>query len=108
MANLPIRELVLYKSGIGYFVRAGEYSGDTLTMTFDKGEINDVLKSLNVVDQSGGQVVGIHYDTPTTAAGRSQWSRTAASIWLSPRAKLLNTRRSSQVGAIRWGGSSPG
>ncbi len=70
MANLPIRELILYKSGIGYFVRAGEYSGDTLTMTFDQDEINDVLKSLNVVDQSGGQVIGIHYDTPTTAADR--------------------------------------
>ncbi len=70
MANLPIRELILYKSGIGYFVRAGEYSGDTLTMTFDQDEINDVLKSLNVIDQSGGQVIGIHYDTPTTAADR--------------------------------------
>lgn len=67
---LPIRELVLYKNGIGYFVRSGRISGDVLSMAFDESEINDVLKSLNVADNSGGQVLGIHYDTPIDEASK--------------------------------------
>jgi len=64
MANLPVREMVLYKHGVGFFVRQGEIEGDSADLTFRKDEINDVLKSLAVFDQAGGQILGIHYDTP--------------------------------------------
>ena len=64
MANLPVREMVLYKHGVGFFVRAGELIGEEVALTFGKDEINDVLKSLAVFDRAGGQVLGIHYQTP--------------------------------------------
>lgn len=64
MANLPVREMVLYKHGIGFFVRQGTIDGEQIALTFREDEINDVLKSLAVFDQSGGQVLGIHYQTP--------------------------------------------
>lgn len=64
MANLPVREIVLYKHGVGFFVRAGELTGQEVALTFGKDEINDVLKSLAVFDRAGGQVLGIHYQTP--------------------------------------------
>ena len=64
MANLPVREMVLYKHGVGFFVRQGEVEGEKIALTFRQDEINDVLKSLAVFDQSGGQVLGIHYQTP--------------------------------------------
>jgi len=64
MANLPVREMVLYKHGVGFFVRQGQLEGDSAELTFRADEINDVLKSLAVFDQGGGQVLGIHYDTP--------------------------------------------
>lgn len=67
MADLPLKQLVLYKSGIGYFVREGKLDSDTLQLEFNKDEVNDVLKSLSVFDYAGGQVLGIHYDTPIDA-----------------------------------------
>lgn len=70
MANLPVREMVLYKHGVGFFVRQGEIEGEEVALTFRKDEINDVLKSLVVFDQSGGQVLGIHYQTPMDTHAR--------------------------------------
>lgn len=64
MANLPVREMILYKHGVGFFVRQGNIEGNSADLTFRKDEINDVLKSLAVFDQAGGQILGIHYDTP--------------------------------------------
>ncbi|MFN8529352.1 MAG: hypothetical protein U0670_12130 [Anaerolineae bacterium] len=64
MAALPIRAMVLYKHGVGFFVRAGSVSGTSAALTFKSEEINDVLKSLTVFDQAGGQVTGVHYPTP--------------------------------------------
>ncbi|HUN09149.1 MAG TPA: hypothetical protein PLQ56_21260 [Aggregatilineales bacterium] len=64
MTALPVREIVLYKHGVGFFVRAGEVSGESVALTFKQAEINDILKSLAVFDRAGGQVLGIHYQTP--------------------------------------------
>jgi hypothetical protein len=58
MTTLPVREIVLYKHSVAFFVRQGEVSGDSLTLSFRQDEINDVLKSLAVFDQRGGQVLG--------------------------------------------------
>jgi len=70
MSNLPVREMVLYKHGVGFFVRAGEVEGTSATLTFRADEVNDILKSLAVFDRSGGQVYGIHYQTPMDTAHR--------------------------------------
>ncbi|MEL6151928.1 MAG: hypothetical protein AAFR56_20025, partial [Chloroflexota bacterium] len=71
MTNLPVREMVLYKHGVGFFVRGGELSGNSVLLTFRADEINDVLKSLAVFDRAeGGQVLGIHYQTPMDRAKR--------------------------------------
>jgi hypothetical protein len=70
MANLPVREMVLYKHGVGFFVRQGDVDGQQVQLTFRKDEINDVLKSLAVFDQAGGQVLGIHYQTPMDTTAR--------------------------------------
>lgn len=64
MNNLPVREMVLYKHGVGFFVREGELDGTEATLTFRAEEVNDILKSLAVFDRSGGQVYGVHYQTP--------------------------------------------
>jgi len=64
MAQLPVREMVLYKHGVGFFVREGTLSGESAALTFRQEEINDVIMSLAVFDRAGGQVLGIHYQTP--------------------------------------------
>src|SRR5262245_28744544 len=63
--SLPIRRVVLYKHGLGYFEREGKVSGDqTLSLAFKAGEMNDVLKSLTLLDLSGkGRVSSVAYDS---------------------------------------------
>src|SRR5690349_16593127 len=70
MAQLSVREMVLYKHGVGFFVREGDVSGESTALTFRQEEINDVLKSLAVFDRGGGQILGIHYQTPMDKAAR--------------------------------------
>jgi hypothetical protein len=63
-AEVPIRTIVLYKNGVGYFERAGELKpGEAARLEFKAPEMNDVLKSLTIVDRSGEKITGIHYDS---------------------------------------------
>lgn len=64
MAQLPIRKLTLYKQGIGYFERAGELAGDSVTLVVPRASVNDVLKSLSITMRRGGHVLGVDYETP--------------------------------------------
>src|SRR5258708_26347388 len=70
MSTLPVREMILYKHGVGFCVREGTVGGEDVELTFRQDEINDVLKSLAVFDRAGGQVLGIHYQTPMDKAAR--------------------------------------
>lgn len=89
MGDLPVREMVLYKHGVGFFRREGRVNGEAVTLTFRHDEINDVLKSLAVFDREGGQVLGIHYQTPQDRAARLKDS----SIRLSDEASLCDLLR---------------
>jgi hypothetical protein len=62
-ADLPIREVILYKHGVGFFERAGKLeAGDTARIDFKAEDMNDVLKSLTITDRSGGKISGVRYD----------------------------------------------
>jgi hypothetical protein len=90
MSELPVKEMVLYKHGVGFFRREGKVKGKRVTLTFREDEINDVLKSLAVFDEEGGQVHGIHYQTPMDQAARLADS----SIRLSGRTSLCDLLQS--------------
>jgi small nuclear ribonucleoprotein (snRNP)-like protein len=64
MSQLPISRLTLYKQGFGYFERRGIVEGNLVTLVVPRDSINDVLKSLTVMIQGGGRVLGIDYETP--------------------------------------------
>ncbi len=52
-AELPVRTVVLYKHGVGYFQRAGTLGpGESARLDFKAGEMNDVLKSLTINDRA--------------------------------------------------------
>ncbi len=53
--TLPLRHVVLYQSGIGFFERSGPFSGDRLTLRLRVGEVDDVLKTLTVLDRRTGR-----------------------------------------------------
>jgi len=62
--SLPIRRVVLYKHGVGYFERRGKVRDDeTLHFDFKARDMNDVLKSMTVLDLSGGSVSAVSYDS---------------------------------------------
>lgn len=70
-ADLPVRSVVLYKNGVGYFQRAGTLaSGEAARLEFKAGEMNDVLKSLTVRDKAGGAVRSVRYDASEPFAQR--------------------------------------
>ncbi len=61
---LPIRQVVLFNSGVGYFQREGEVDGNArVDLTFPVGDINDLLKSLVLQDLGGGKVSTVSYDS---------------------------------------------
>ena len=60
--SLPITRVTLYTSGVGYFERGGEVQGDaSLTLYFPVGQVNDVLKSLVLLDGGGGAISPVTY-----------------------------------------------
>jgi hypothetical protein len=66
MTNLPIRRVVLYKHGVGYFERETTIEGhETLSLSFKQREVSDVLKSLTILDLDGGTVSAVAYDSTT-------------------------------------------
>jgi hypothetical protein len=62
-ADLPVREVILYKHGVAYFERGGDVkAGEAARLDFKADEMNDVLKSLTINDRSGTKVSGVRYD----------------------------------------------
>jgi hypothetical protein len=63
-ADLPVREVVLYKHGVGYFGRSGRLgAGESARLDFKAEEMNDVLKSLTLEEKGGGKISGLRYDS---------------------------------------------
>jgi TonB family protein len=63
-ASLPIKRVVLYKNGVGYFEHLGHARGDQeFHINFTTAQLNDVLKSLTAVDFGGGQVTDVRYNS---------------------------------------------
>ena len=59
---LPITRVTLYTSGVGYFERGGAVEGDAqITLYFPLGAVNDVLKSLVLLDGGGGGISPVTY-----------------------------------------------
>ena len=56
--------MVLYKNGVGYFEHLGKVRDkQDVTIPFTSGQLNDVLKSLTVLDLNGGRITGVTYGT---------------------------------------------
>lgn len=61
-AAVPVKQVVLYSSGVGYFEHFGTIRGDgTTELRFKTQQINDILKSLILQDLDGGRVSAVNY-----------------------------------------------
>jgi hypothetical protein len=67
--GLALDTVVLYRNGVGYFERRGKVDGDALRLRVRKDQVNDLLKSLTVVDEDGKAVsVSMPLDPQTWAS----------------------------------------
>jgi hypothetical protein len=61
-ADVPVKAVVLFSSGVGYFEHFGTVQGDGSTqLQFKTQQINDILKSLVLQDMDGGKITTITY-----------------------------------------------
>jgi hypothetical protein len=61
--EIPVRRVVLFTSGLGYFEHEGAIEGNVKTeLAFRGDQINDVLKSL-VAQDTGGAISGVRYSS---------------------------------------------
>ncbi len=63
-SRLPVKRVVLYKNGVGYFEHSARVHGNQeLAIDFTTTQLNDVLKSLTVVDLGDGRISGVRYNS---------------------------------------------
>lgn len=63
-ARLPVTRVVLYKNGVGYFEHAGHVrDSQNVNVDFTTAQLNDVLKSLTVLDLGKGRITGVSYNS---------------------------------------------
>ena len=62
--RLPVKRVVLYKNGVGYFEHSARVRGtQDLDIDFTTSQLNDVLNSLTVVDLGGGHIAGVRFNS---------------------------------------------
>jgi hypothetical protein len=61
---LPVKKVELYKNGMGYFEHLGTVKGtQTVEIVLPSSQLNDVLKSLTILDLGKGQIAAVNYDS---------------------------------------------
>jgi hypothetical protein len=61
-SNLPLKKVVIFSSGVGFFEHDGQVTDDAkVELQFKTADINDLLKSMVVQDLDGGRVSTVTY-----------------------------------------------
>jgi hypothetical protein len=62
--QLPIGQVVLFSSGVGYFQREGTVEGNArVDLSFPVSDINDLIKSMVLRDLNHGHISAVSYDS---------------------------------------------
>ncbi len=101
VTGVPVRDVVLYSSGVGYFEHFGSVQGNESTeLRFKTAQINDILKSLVLQDLDGGHVTTITY--PSQDPISKQLKSFQVDIAGNPSlAELLNQLRGAKL-RVEW------
>ena len=60
--DVPVTKAVLFSSGVGYFEHSGTVEGEgVVRLQFKTDQINDVLKSMVLMDHDGGTITSVTY-----------------------------------------------
>lgn len=62
VSSLPIRRVILYSNGVAYIERRGTVTGNAeINLSFKQSQIDDVLKSMVVLDLGQGKIGAVRY-----------------------------------------------
>lgn len=65
--QLVLKQVTLFNNGVGYFqLRGNVMAGEEIPLRVKSNQMNDLLKSLTVLNLTGGQVSSIVYDNDKT------------------------------------------
>ena len=104
-ARLPVKRVVLYKNGIGYFEHTTRVHGtQDLRIDFTSGQLNDVLKSLTAVDMGEGRISSVRYNSTAPLSERLKSLRLPFGLQTT-NADFLNALRGARV-EVRSGTAS--
>ena len=106
--RLPVKRVVLYKNGVGYFEHSARVRGtQELNINFTTAQLNDVLNSLTVVDLGGGRIGGVRFNSVAPLSERLKALRLPLSEGTS-RNDFLNALRGERVEVHSAGASGAG
>jgi len=68
---LPIRRVILYSNGVAYVERRGIVSGSAeVNLSFKQSQVDDVLKSMVVLDLGQGRIGAVSYNSSAPVAAQ--------------------------------------
>jgi hypothetical protein len=69
--TLPIRRVILYSNGVAYIERRGSVSGHAeIALSFKQSQVDDVLKSMVVLDLGAGRIGAVSYNSSAPPSAR--------------------------------------
>ncbi|MGH9940972.1 MAG: hypothetical protein ACRD9R_01270, partial [Pyrinomonadaceae bacterium] len=69
--TLPIRRVILYSNGVAYVERRGTVTGHAeVNLSFKQSQVDDVLKSMVVLDLGQGRVGAVSYNSSAPPSAR--------------------------------------
>src|SRR6185437_2528250 len=69
--TLPIRRVILYSNGVAYIERRGTVSGHAeINLSFKQSQVDDVLKSMVVLDLGQGRIGAVSYNSSAPPSAR--------------------------------------
>ncbi len=69
--TLPIRRVILYSNGVAYIERRGTVSGHAeVNLSFKQSQVDDVLKSMIVLDLGQGRIGAVSYNSSAPPSAR--------------------------------------
>jgi hypothetical protein len=69
--QLPIRRVILYSNGVAYVERRGIVANDAeINLSFKQSQVDDVLKSMVVLDLGQGKIGAVSYNSSAPVSSR--------------------------------------
>jgi hypothetical protein len=71
LSSLPIRRVILYSNGVAYIERRGMVSNHAeVALSFKQSQVDDVLKSMVVLDLGKGRIGAVSYNSSAPPSAR--------------------------------------